>query len=183
MDTEQIHCAFDRTSCDFVGRWEVFREQCRRFRIEFFTREEVDLFKFVPRRQQKKQRRGRSSEEVIGEDEPLGGDSFVDRNRFRVEKAYERVDSGSHLREVMLILFSYSDRQVESNLDRTLSSETRDYRVTTLNILLYLAIAFLFLWMFITVRKCMDHDHTLARRTASKGTKFLHSIAEFSKAE
>jgi len=180
MDAKQLHCAFDRTSCDFVGRWELYRKQCQDFRSMFYRREKIDLYKFVLKNQ-----RSLSMSKfmrLVSSDEPIGNRSFLDRNRLRVQRAYERVDQGTHMKEIMLVLFSLSDDQVDNRLDESLRTEMRDFRLILKNATLLAAVALLLLYVYVRVRRFRDGDTLVSRKPVTPGT-LMNQLAQFSKAE
>ncbi|KAJ8903652.1 hypothetical protein NDN08_004754 [Rhodosorus marinus] len=174
LDSEQIHCAFDRTLCDFVGPRESFRKQCDRFRVEYYGREGIDLSKFVPKRMQ--DLRPAEFEKALAAESAPDEKSFLKRNRLRTQRAYDKIDEGRSLREIMTVMYGLSDEQIENDLDGALRVETRNPSRLYLDTIMFLAVSSLLLYIGLTVRSLLDSRESILPRV-------LNSLSGFSKAE
>jgi len=174
LDSEQIHCAFDRTLCDFVGRSESFRKQCDRFRIEYYRREGIDLSKFAPKRL--RNLRPEEFEKALVAESTPDEKSFLQRNRLRTQRAYDKIDEGRSLREIMTVMYGLSDEQIERDLDGALRAETRNPAQIYLDTIMFLAISSLLIYIGLTVRSLLDSKEAILPRV-------LNSLNGFTKAE
>lgn len=135
LSLDQIHCAYDHWSCDFVAEGELFYPYCQRLRLEFAARTEtnIDLFKFADKNSPfgldhtartllTPHRRN-----LDGDSGHSPSQSFVERHRSRVEAAYSRLRSTSAtaeapIKQIMYMLFTLTDAEIEEFGTHSLSA-------------------------------------------------------------
>ncbi|KAA8496415.1 hypothetical protein FVE85_0144 [Porphyridium purpureum] len=118
LDSEQLHCLYDRIGCDQVARMELYYLNCQRLRAEFYRRERVDLWKYASRRG-----RYRGEEPQVAGPVEAKVQDIIAQNRMRINIAHERIKQGALLREVMLTLYTLSDQQLRGDYMRALDYE------------------------------------------------------------
>jgi len=117
MSPTQIRCFYARMTCDEVAEHEMFYRQCQVLRREYWKRVGVDLFKY----------RSISSMEdaalKIDEQAISPSQHFVEHNRERIEQALRRIRRGASLREVMVILYTLSDAEIQGDTEESIARE------------------------------------------------------------
>mmetsp|Transcript_43999 Transcript_43999/g.171793 ORF Transcript_43999/g.171793 Transcript_43999/m.171793 type:complete len:125 (+) Transcript_43999:326-700(+) len=102
--------------------------------------------------------------------------SFLKRNRLRIQRAYDKIDEGRSLREIMTVMYGLSDEQIENDLDGALRMETRDPSRVYLDTIMFLAVTSLLLFMGFTLRSLLDSKESILPRV-------VNSLSGFTKAE
>lgn len=125
LSDEEIHCAYGHWACDYVARGEVLWPLCQRLRSAYFRATRTDIFKFGPRASKVHSApKSASGKQIVGNlviestEQSRHRPAFIDRNRARIEDAYQRLVSESGkaaapIRQILFVLFGASDDELK----------------------------------------------------------------------